>query len=126
MLSVSDKILRYARARGPGSVFTPSDFIRLGSRPAVDQALSRLCKDKRLRRIAHGLYDYPRVHAQLGDLAPAPDAIVAKTADAIKDINPDYILPMHCTGFYTSALIEARMPHRIVEPSSGTRVVFGA
>jgi hypothetical protein len=75
MISVADKILRYVRARGPGGVFTPSDFIRFGSRPAVDQALSRLCKDKRLRRIAHGLYDYPRVHAQLGDLAPAPDAV---------------------------------------------------
>jgi len=40
-------------------------------------ALSRLCKDKRLRRLAHGLYDYPRIHARLGALAPAPD-VVAK------------------------------------------------
>lgn len=75
MISVADKILRHVRAKGPGSVFTPSDFIGFGNRAAVDQALSRLCKDKRLRRIAHGLYDYPRVHARLGDLAPAPDAV---------------------------------------------------
>jgi hypothetical protein len=77
MNSIADRILRQVRARGPGGVFTPSDFVGLGSRAAVDQALSRLCKDKRLRRLAHGLYDYPRVHARLGALAPAPD-VVAK------------------------------------------------
>jgi len=54
-----------------------------------------------------------------------PDDVVNKTVDAFKQIDADYFVPMHGTGFYSSALIEARMPHRIVEPSSGTRVVFG-
>jgi hypothetical protein len=69
--SVLNKILRRASARGRGSVFTPADFLDLGSRAAVDQALSRLTKDGRLRRLARGLYDNPRVHSRFGPLAPA-------------------------------------------------------
>jgi hypothetical protein len=75
MSSVLNQILRRVRAHGRGSVFTPADFLDLGSRAAVDQALSRLTKDGRLRRLARGLYDYPQVHSQLGPLAPTPDAV---------------------------------------------------
>jgi metal-dependent hydrolase (beta-lactamase superfamily II) len=32
---------------------------------------------------------------------------------------------MHCTGFYPALTIEQVMPKRVVEPSSGTRIVFG-
>jgi hypothetical protein len=75
MSSLSDRILRMVRAKGPGSVFTPTDFLDLGSRAAIDQALSRLAKNGRLRRLARGLYDYPQLHAKLGALAPSPDAV---------------------------------------------------
>ncbi len=75
MSSVLNQILRRVRAHGRGSVFTPADFLDLGSRAAVDQALSRLTKDDRLRRLIRGLYDYPKIHSKLGPLAPAPDAV---------------------------------------------------
>jgi hypothetical protein len=75
MSSMPSQILRRARAHGRGSVFTPVDFVDLGSRAAVDQALSRLTKQGQLRRLVRGLYDYPRVHSQLGLLAPAPDEV---------------------------------------------------
>jgi hypothetical protein len=80
MSSASNQILRRVRARGRGSVFTPADFLDLGSRAAVDQALSRLSKDGRLRRIARGLYDYPQIHSRLGPLAPAPDTVAKALA----------------------------------------------
>ena len=80
MNSMSKRIVRRARARGRGSVFTPADFLDLGSRAAVDKALSRLAKDGRLRRLARGLYDYPQVHSRLGPLAPAPDAVAKALA----------------------------------------------
>jgi 7,8-dihydropterin-6-yl-methyl-4-(beta-D-ribofuranosyl)aminobenzene 5'-phosphate synthase len=69
-----------------------------------------------------------KVHAVVGGihLAAAPDALVAKTADAFQQIEPDYFVPMHCTGFYPALMIEHVMPRRVVEPSSGTRIVFGA
>ena len=51
-------------------MFTPSDFLDLGSRRAVDLALHRLIEKKILRRLARGLYEYPREHPELGTLSP--------------------------------------------------------
>ena len=42
MQDVKDKILTRVRAKGRGVVYTTKDFLDLGSRAAVDQALSRL------------------------------------------------------------------------------------
>jgi 7,8-dihydropterin-6-yl-methyl-4-(beta-D-ribofuranosyl)aminobenzene 5'-phosphate synthase len=69
-----------------------------------------------------------RVHAIVGGfhLAPAPEEIVAKTVAAFKEINPDYIIPMHCTGLNTIIAVNREMPKKLVMPSTGTRVIFGA
>jgi Family of unknown function (DUF6088) len=56
--------------RGRGSVFTPNDFLDLGGRDAVDKALSRLAANGPIRRLARGLYEYPRQHPELGTLSP--------------------------------------------------------
>jgi hypothetical protein len=58
-------------------------------------------------------------------LAPYPDEIIAKTVEALKQINPDYLIPMHCTGFRTMMAIEREMPQKLIMPSTGTRVAFG-
>ena len=51
-------------------VFTPNDFLDLGGRDAVDKALSRLAAGGPIRRLARGLYEYPRQHPELGTLSP--------------------------------------------------------
>jgi 7,8-dihydropterin-6-yl-methyl-4-(beta-D-ribofuranosyl)aminobenzene 5'-phosphate synthase len=68
-----------------------------------------------------------KIHAVVGGfhLAPAPDEVVAKTVDAFKQIDPDYIIPMHCTGWNTIAAVQRTMPGKLVMPSTGTRVIFG-
>lgn len=58
-----------------GWVFTPGHFSDLGRPDAVRQALKTLTDRQIIRRLAHGLYDYPRQHPKLGTLAPSPDAI---------------------------------------------------
>lgn len=73
--SVPDRIMKRVRGTGRGSVYTPSDFLDVATRWAVDQALSRLVKTGKLRRLARGLYDYPKIHSQLGLLSPAPDDV---------------------------------------------------
>lgn len=73
--SVPDRVMKRVRSSGRGSVFTPSDFLTVAARPSVDQALSRLVKAGQLRRLARGLYDFPKLHAKLGALSPAPDDI---------------------------------------------------
>lgn len=75
--SIDTTILRRIRGYGPGSVFVPGDFLDLGSRRAIDLALHRLTKKRTIRRLARGLYDYPRTHAELGMLSPKID-VVAK------------------------------------------------
>ena len=69
-----------------------------------------------------------KVHAIVGGfhLSPAPDEIVAKTVEAFKAINPDYIIPMHCTGVNTIIALNRVMPQKLVMPATGTRVIFGA
>lgn len=78
--SVSDRIMKRAQASGRGGVFTPTDFLDVAARAAVDQALSRLVKGGKLRRLARGLYDYPKVHSKLGALSPAPDDVARALA----------------------------------------------
>ncbi len=52
-------MLKRIRADAPRKVWTPSDFVDLASRDAVDKALQRLTKTEILRRIDRGLYDQP-------------------------------------------------------------------
>jgi hypothetical protein len=78
--SVPDRIMQRARAAGRGGVFTPSDFLDMAARAAVDQALSRLARSGKLRRLARGLYDYPKLHPKLGPLSPAPDDVARALA----------------------------------------------
>ncbi|WP_107676513.1 DUF6088 family protein [Agrobacterium sp. LAD9] len=72
--------MKRARARGRGGVFTPTDFLDVAARSTVDQALSRLAKNGKLRRLARGLYDFPKVHPQLGPLSPTPDDVAQALA----------------------------------------------
>jgi len=55
---VADRIAAASQAQ----VWTPVDFLDLGSRDAVDKALQRLVSGGRLRRIDRGLYDTPRIN----------------------------------------------------------------
>jgi len=59
-------------ASDPEEVWTPSDFVDLGSRAAVDKALQRLVPTGELRRIDRGLYDRPRKSSLTGR-ATVPD-----------------------------------------------------
>ena len=43
-----------------------------------------------------------------------------------KVIDPDYIIPMPCTGLNTIIAVQMGMPGKLVTPSTGTRIIFGA
>jgi len=70
-----------AKVRGrPGWVFTPFDFLDLGSPHSVGMTLTRLVRARQLRRLARGLYDVPRTHPRLGELLPTADDIAQALA----------------------------------------------
>lgn len=91
-MGIADRIMKKVAARPVGQwVCTPKDFLDLGSREAVDQALSRLVKAGRLRRVSHGLYDRPRISKLLKCRAPVDmDSAIAALArrDGVR-IMPD-------------------------------------
>jgi len=68
--TIDSKLKSRIYGHGRGSVFTPNDFLNLGGRDAVDKALSRLATRGEVRRLARGLYEYPREHPELGTLSP--------------------------------------------------------
>jgi hypothetical protein len=79
-MSLSDKILKRLKRGGSDRVWTRSDFLALGSTDAIGMALQRLVQAGQLRRVARGLYDLPRKHPWLGELAATSDAIAAAIA----------------------------------------------
>ena len=82
MTSIAHKIMKSVSKHDRGKwVCTPKDFLGLGSREAVDQALSRLVKAGQLRRVGHGLYDMPRMSNVLKRPAPVDwDAAISALA----------------------------------------------
>lgn len=82
MAGVADRIMRRVHTYEKGQwVCAPKDFLDLGSRAAVDQALSRLTRKGQLRRVGRGLYDCPRISRILKQPAPVDlDAVVKALA----------------------------------------------
>ena len=73
--SIDSRILARIHGLGRGSVFVPGDFLDIGSREAVDLALHRLARKGTIRRLARGVYDFPKKHPVLGLLSPSADDV---------------------------------------------------
>jgi len=80
MYAVTDRIIKRVRGKGRGWVFTPKDFLDLGTRASIDMALNRLVQAGDIRRIGRGIYDYPKLHDRLGALTPDAGVIVQAVA----------------------------------------------
>jgi 7,8-dihydropterin-6-yl-methyl-4-(beta-D-ribofuranosyl)aminobenzene 5'-phosphate synthase len=69
-----------------------------------------------------------KVHAVLGGvhLFAAPEDYLRQTITEIKALDPDVIIPMHCSGPALTALLRTELADRIVTSTTGTEYVFGA
>ena len=85
MTTLPESILLHARSLPEGGVVSPKEFLHLGSRAAVDQALSRLTKEGKLLRVARGSYVTP-VSNRFGTRAPAPEKVVHALAAQSGDV----------------------------------------
>lgn len=95
-------------------MFIPSDFLDIGSRRAVDIALHRLVERKILRRLARGLYEYPREHPELGTLSPD----IQKVAKALAGKDRIRLQP---AGAYATNLLglSEQVPAKVVFLTDG-------
>jgi 7,8-dihydropterin-6-yl-methyl-4-(beta-D-ribofuranosyl)aminobenzene 5'-phosphate synthase len=79
-------------------------------------------------RQAQAVSGVQKVHAVMGGfhLSPAPEPYVAQTVQSLKEINPDYIVPMHCSGAAFIGLVQREMPDKLIMSYTGSRYIFGA
>jgi hypothetical protein len=73
--SIDSKVISRIQDKGQGWVFTPADFLDVGTRDGVDKALARHVTAGTIRQLARGLYDYPRKDKRLGILLPSTDDV---------------------------------------------------
>ena len=69
-----------------------------------------------------------KIHAVIGGfhLGPYKEDYVRDTITALKNIDIDYIVPLHCTGEPFYEMAKAEMPNKLLRSYTGTRLVFGA
>ena len=114
MQTIDAKLKSRIYGNGRGSAFTPNDFLDIGNRDAVDKALSRLAFKGTLRRLARGLYEYPREHAELGLLSPD----IEKVAKALAGKDRIRLQP---AGAYATNLLglSEQVPAKVVFLTDG-------
>lgn len=112
--TVEEQLLKRIRGRGRGSVFVPTQFLDLGTRAAIDKALSRLAAEGTIRRLTRGVYDYPKTHPKMGLLSPSPDSV----AKAIAGRDQTALQP---SGAYAANLLglSEQVPAKIVYLTDG-------
>ena len=122
MPSLSKQIVEHASSLPEGTPVCAGALLHLGSRAAVDQALSRLARSERLMRICQGIYMQP-VETRFGRCAPSVD----KGIEALAAMWGETIVP--CGGAAAHVLgLTTQVPVRSVYLTSGPdrRLRFGS
>jgi hypothetical protein len=117
--STDSKVIKRIYGHKRGWVFTPGSFKDHGTRRAIDLALMRHRDDGTIRQLARGVYDYPKIDKQLGNLQPSTDDVANALAgrDAIR---------LQPSGAYAANLLglSTQVPMKVVYLTDGrTRTV---
>ena len=113
MTSLPFQIMGHAVESPEGSLLCPSALLHLGSRAAVDQALSRLARKGKLMRVCQGVYVRP-IQTRFGTRPPALKKVLA----SLSALWGETIVP--CGGMAANALgLTAQVPIRSVYLTSG-------
>ncbi len=79
-------------------------------------------------RYAQKITGVQKIHAVIGGFhlsGPYFKEIIPQTVAAFQQINPAYIIPVHCTGWEAQTSIATAMPHAFVLSTVGTTFYFG-
>lgn len=111
------QVIARIRSHGRGYVFTARQLSALTEDSgSVRTALTRLVQRKAIRRLAHGLYDLPVVHPNLGPIMPSADKVI----EAVQRSEAIRVQP---TGAYAANLLglSTQIPLRLELYSNGPR-----
>ena len=69
-----------------------------------------------------------KVHAVMGGmhLFPADEEYLRRSVAELKTLNPDVVIPMHCSGPGFVIAMREQMPDRLITSTTGTEYLFGA
>jgi hypothetical protein len=114
MQPIDDTILRSIRAHASATAFSARHFVRFGSNVAIRQALSRLVRAGKIRRIRRGVYDLPREHPLVGLMSPDPMAVIKAVMDSAG-------VPWQVSGAYAANLLglSDQVPAKVVVLTTG-------
>jgi hypothetical protein len=112
--SIEQNIISRIETKGKGTCFTPKALLDLGSPEAIRITLHRLEKRGFIRRLARGLYDFPKLHPVMGLLSPHPDEV----ARALSERDASRVQP---SGAYAANVLglSEQVPARIVFLTDG-------
>jgi len=68
-----------------------------------------------------------KVHVVMGGFhltGPNFEPIIGRVIKELRQINPDYIIPTHCTGRNATNAIEKELPQKFLLNMSGTKLTF--
>jgi 7,8-dihydropterin-6-yl-methyl-4-(beta-D-ribofuranosyl)aminobenzene 5'-phosphate synthase len=79
-------------------------------------------------RQAQAVSGVPKVHAIVGGfhLGPAPADYLGQVVSEIRKLEPDVVIPMHCSGDNFVRTVREQMPDKLVLATIGSRISFGA
>ena len=114
MPSLAHQIMSHATELPEGALLCPSALLHLGSRAAVDQALSRLSRKGEFMRVCQGVYVRP-IQTRFGPRPPAVDKVIV----SLSALWGETIVP--CGGAAANALgLTTQVPVRSVFLTSGS------
>ena len=114
MPSLPSQIKSQAARSPEGTLLCPSALLHLGSRTAVDQALSRLARKGEIMRVCQGVYVRP-VQTRFGPRPPTAEKVIT----SLSTLWGETIVP--CGGAAANALgLTTQVPVRSVYLTSGT------
>jgi 7,8-dihydropterin-6-yl-methyl-4-(beta-D-ribofuranosyl)aminobenzene 5'-phosphate synthase len=80
-------------------------------------------------RQAQAVSGIQKVHAVIGGfhiVPPLDDSYIRQVIAILKEINPDYLIPGHCSGDRFYDLARNELGDKVIHSAVGTRFVFGA
>jgi hypothetical protein len=122
MQTVAEKILSEAKTLPEGALISAKEFLHLGNRAAVDQALKRLKERKELMPLFRGVYVRP-VKTRFGTRAPAAEKVIERFAATRAET-----VVAHGAAAANSLGLTTQVPTKLVYLTSGKsrRLKLGA
>jgi hypothetical protein len=113
MQTVAEKILSEVETLPEGALISAKQFLHLGNRAAVDQALKRLKERQELLPLYRGVYVRP-VKTRFGTRAPSPEKVIGQFAAT----RAETVVP-HGAAAANALGLTTQVPTKLVYLTSG-------